>query len=103
MRLLWLVVPVIWTVPLEAQTVRGQLVDSISRSPLSGAFLTLVDQQGVERARAITNDAGEFVLVAPTAGTYHASGHRDRDVKPCAERPGWKPGLGKHSEALRRF
>ena len=76
MRLFWLVVPVIWTVPLEAQTVRGQLVDSISRSPLSGAFLTLVDQQGVERARAITNDAGEFVLVAPAAGTYHLRSKR---------------------------
>src|SRR3954471_7296221 len=76
MRLIWLVLSVLWTVSLEAQTVRGQLVDSISRSPLSGAFLTLVDQQGVERARAITNEAGEFVLVAPAAGTYNLRSKR---------------------------
>jgi hypothetical protein len=56
---------------LEAQTVRGQLVDSISRAPVAGAFLTLVDERGVERARAMTNDAGQFVVTAPAAGSYH--------------------------------
>ncbi len=76
MRLLWLALPVLWTVPLEAQTVRGQLVDSISRSPLGGAFLTLVDQQGVERARAITDDAGQFVLLAPAPGSYRLRSKR---------------------------
>lgn len=60
----------------QAQTVRGQLTDSISRAPLSGAFLTLVDEHGAERARAITNPAGEFVLTAPAAGTYRIRSKR---------------------------
>jgi len=60
----------------HAQTVRGQLTDSISRAPLGGAFLTLVDERGAERARAITNHAGEFVLSAPAAGTYRIRSKR---------------------------
>ena len=54
----------------QAQAVRGQLTDSISGAPLGGAFLTLVDEKGAEQARTMTNDAGEFVLRAPAAGTY---------------------------------
>lgn len=60
----------------QTQTVRGQLTDSISRSPLPGAFLTLVDAQGVERARAITSSAGEFTLTAPASGTYRIRSKR---------------------------
>lgn len=60
----------------QAQTVRGQFTDSISRAPLGGAFLTLVDERGAERARAITNHAGEFVLSAPAAGTYRIRSKR---------------------------
>src|SRR5438067_724785 len=62
--------------PLTAQTVRGQLTDSLTRSPLPGAFLTLVDEQGVERARSITNAAGEFLITAPAAGTYRLRSKR---------------------------
>ncbi|HEV8509251.1 MAG TPA: carboxypeptidase-like regulatory domain-containing protein [Gemmatimonadales bacterium] len=61
---------------VPAQTVRGQLVDSISRSPLYGAFLTLIDHQGVERARAITDQAGRYVLIAPTTGVYRVRSKR---------------------------
>lgn len=64
------------TPALAAQTVRGQLTDSVSRSPLPGTFLTLVDEQGVERARAITNRAGEFVLTAPAPGAYRLRSKR---------------------------
>ena len=76
MRLLWLALPVVCSVTLEAQTVRGQLVDSISGSPLNSAFLTLVDEQGVERARAITDGAGQFVLLAPAPGSYRIRSKR---------------------------
>src|SRR5438046_9083045 len=71
MRPLWLALVVLSTGTLEAQTVRGQLVDSISRAPVAGAFVTLVDERGVERARAITNDAGQYLVTAPAAGNYH--------------------------------
>src|SRR5712664_1687928 len=60
---------------LAAQTVRGQLIDSISRAPLPGAFVTLVDEHGVERVRTMTNNSGEFVLSAP-AGPYRLRSKR---------------------------
>jgi len=59
-----------------AQTVRGLLTDSVSRAPLAGAFLTLIDERGAERARAMTNGAGEFTLNAPAAGTYRLRSKR---------------------------
>jgi hypothetical protein len=62
--------------PAPAQTVRGLLTDSVSRSPLPGAFLTLVDDKGVERARVMTNQAGEFVVTAPAAGSYRLRSKR---------------------------
>jgi len=71
---------------IQAQAVRGQLTDSISRSPIAGAFLTLVDAQGAERARAITNSAGEFTLSAPAAGTYRIRTKRI-GFKPYVSRP----------------
>jgi hypothetical protein len=61
---------------LSAQTVRGQLTDSVSRAPLPGAFLTLMDAQGVEKARTITNGAGEFLLTAPVPGVYRLRSKR---------------------------
>jgi hypothetical protein len=60
----------------QAQSVRGQLTDSISRAPLRGAFITLLDAEGTERARTITNQAGEYILSAPTAGTYRLRSKR---------------------------
>ena len=61
---------------LAAQTVRGQLTDSVTRAPLPGAFLTLVDEHGVEKARTITNGSGEFLLTAPAAGVYRLRSKR---------------------------
>ncbi|MGE5802850.1 MAG: carboxypeptidase-like regulatory domain-containing protein [Gemmatimonadota bacterium] len=60
----------------RAQTVRGLFSDSVSRTPLPGVFVTLVDTQGTERARTITNQAGAFVLSAPTPGTYRIRSKR---------------------------
>ena len=64
------------TAPLDAQIVRGQLTDSVSRSPLPGAFLTLVDEHGTERARAMTSQTGAFTLTAPFPGTYRVRSKR---------------------------
>ena len=69
-RVVVLAVALLAASQVHAQSVRGQLTDSVSRSPLSGAFLTLVDQQGVERARAITDASGQFSIAAPAAGVY---------------------------------
>ncbi len=62
--------------PAAAQSVRGLLTDSVSRTPIAGAFLTLIDDQGVERARAMTNALGEFTLNASAAGTYRVRSKR---------------------------
>ena len=66
---------VLTAIPAAAQSVRGQLTDSISRAPLAGAFITLVDEHGAEKARTITNHAGEFLLSAP-AGSYRIRSKR---------------------------
>lgn len=85
------------TASAPAQTVRGQFTDSISRTPLTGAFLTLVDEHGAERARAITNHAGEFVLTAPAAGTYRIRSKRigigPNHVLPTSGTARWTGGL----------
>ena len=73
-------------VPAAAQSVRGQLTDSITRVPIPGAFLTLVDEHGGERARTITNAAGEFLLTAPSAGTYRLRSKRI-GFRPYVSRP----------------
>ncbi len=70
----------------HAQTVRGQLTDSILRAPLSGAFLTLVDEHAVERARAITDQAGRYTITAPTPGTYRLRSKRI-GFRPFLSRP----------------
>ena len=62
--------------PAVAQSVRGLLTDSVSRTPIAGAFLTLIDDHGAERARAMTNAAGEFSLTAPAAGSYRLRSKR---------------------------
>lgn len=59
-----------------AQTIRGLLTDSVSRAPLPGAFLTLIDEHGAEHARTMTNARGEFTLAAPAAGTYRLRSKR---------------------------
>ena len=61
---------------LAAQSVRGQLVDKTSGSGLAGAFVVLVDQRGREVARALTGDAGTFLLRAPAAGSYRLQSRR---------------------------
>ena len=61
---------------VAAQSVRGQLTDSLTRASIPDAFVTLIDDQGAERARAITNAAGEFLLTAPAPGSYRLRSKR---------------------------
>ena len=52
-----------------AQTVRGTVVVDGTR-PVSGVVVALVDATSREVARALTNEQGEYRLVAPGSGTY---------------------------------
>jgi hypothetical protein len=58
------------TGPISAQIVRGQVVDSISRAPVAGATLALLDSSGVEIERTVADEEGRFLLRAPGAGQY---------------------------------
>ena len=52
-----------------AQTLRGTVVDG-SAQPLSGVLVVLLDSTQSAVARALTNERGEYRLLAPRAGAY---------------------------------
>ncbi|HEY4306486.1 MAG TPA: carboxypeptidase-like regulatory domain-containing protein [Gemmatimonadaceae bacterium] len=56
----------------HAQDVRGTVRDSVSRTPLSGVVITLLDQTGRVVSRAISNENGLY-RVAPSAGAVAIS------------------------------
>jgi hypothetical protein len=55
---------------LNAQVISGQIVDSVSGTPVGRGFAVLLDNQGKEVARALSDRAGRFSLMAPSAGRY---------------------------------
>ena len=55
---------------LSAQTVHGELVGAATAQPIAYALVLLVDSSGHERARTLSDPAGQFVLLAPSPGTY---------------------------------
>ena len=55
---------------LTAQTLRGDLVGAVSGQPVGYALLLLVDSTGRERVRTLSDGSGQFVLAAPSPGTY---------------------------------
>ena len=54
---------------VQAQSVRGTVTDAGAR-PVAGAVVTLVDSASATVARALTNEAGEFRLLASRGGTF---------------------------------
>ena len=54
---------------LDAQIVRGQVVDSITQAPVDGAAVVLLASTGAEMARTTTDAEGLFLLRAP-GGEY---------------------------------
>ncbi len=55
---------------IEAQVVRGQVADSATHAPLTGAAVALLNADGEEVSRAAADDDGLFTLRAPAAGEY---------------------------------
>jgi carboxypeptidase family protein len=55
---------------LLAQSIRGQLVDASSGAPVGGSIVGLIDAAGVQRASALSDESGRFLLPAPAEGTY---------------------------------
>ncbi len=55
--------------PASAQEVRGQVVERGSGSPLGGALVTLLSEDGEEAGRTLTGPDGAYRIEAPT-GSY---------------------------------
>jgi hypothetical protein len=56
--------------PVEAQSVRGTLLEVPTNRPIPGAFVILEDSTGQAIATTLTGSTGTWLLRAPTAGTY---------------------------------
>jgi len=61
---------------LHAQAVRGVLVERGSGRPVRGGFVVLLDDSNAEVVRALTDDAGRFLIRAPQAGQYRLQSKR---------------------------
>ena len=56
--------------PAAAQIVRGRVLEEGVGTPLAGAMIVLVDSEGAQVGRILTDDLGRFTLRAPQAGAY---------------------------------
>ena len=63
---MWLALPGLG----QAQLVRGELVDSVAGRPIAAAVVTLVDVNGTEHARTLTDAMGQFRVLAQSAGAF---------------------------------
>ncbi len=77
---------------LEAQSVRGTLVEEGSGTPIEGAFVVLLRGSDSTVAGTLTDDLGVFVLQAPTGGSYTVRaeriGYDSFSSAPLSLRPG---------------
>lgn len=56
--------------PAAAQMVRGRVLEEGAGTPLPGAMIVLIDGEGTQVGRILTDDLGRFTLRAPQAGAY---------------------------------
>lgn len=56
--------------PLGAQTIVGRVLDEANNDPVEGVVVKLVDRDGDEMARVMTDTGGAFTLAPPEAGEY---------------------------------
>jgi hypothetical protein len=67
----------LFSTPCAAQAVYGRVVDSVSRNPVAGAVVSLLDSVDSEIQRAHTDPDGRFLLAPPWVGTYRLRVERD--------------------------
>lgn len=56
--------------PAVGQTILGQVLDQANDDPIAGVAVALVERDGEERLRVMTDTDGRFVLTPPEAGEY---------------------------------
>src|ERR1051325_10126350 len=61
---------------LPAQTIHGQVVDSVTGTPVGAGFVLLLRADGREITRALADPEGRFTITAPAAGTYRLRSER---------------------------
>lgn len=54
----------------DAQTILGRVLDQMNEAPVGGVIVRLIQRDGAERLRALTDSAGRFVIAPPEAGEY---------------------------------
>ncbi len=59
-----------------AQTIRGQVVDSISGTPVDRGFIVVVDESGQELQRVLTTTQGRFTVQVVQPGAYRLRSER---------------------------
>jgi hypothetical protein len=67
-----------FTIPCNsaAQTVRGQVLDSLSGAPVGTGFVVLLDSRGIEVGRTLSDHEGRFVIHAAVPGRYRLRSER---------------------------
>ena len=56
--------------PANAQTVQGRVTEAGSGTPVAGAIVVLVDENGTRQVATLADAAGEYRVTGPAAGTY---------------------------------
>ena len=72
---------------VRAQSIRGEVVEQGTAAPVMGAFVRLLDAGGVQRAAALSDSAGRFLVRAPAPGAYRLQARMGSIPDPVRERP----------------
>lgn len=62
--------------PVQAQLVRGQLLDLDSNQPLAAGIVTLLNENGQRVTTTVTGESGAWALQAPLPGVYFVEAKR---------------------------
>jgi SHS2 domain-containing protein len=64
------------TVPLDAQSIRGRLLDTETDAAIAGGTVILLSEDSVPLPSVLSDEAGSFVRQAPDAGGYRLYAQR---------------------------
>ena len=86
-----------------AQSIQGQVIDSVDQRPLGGAFVYLIDISGNEVANTIADIEGNFVLVGQEPGSFVCGVEDDHRPAGAGVIPAEHVRGGSHAFFLKQF